>query len=270
MATLRRARLVARRRERDVLWEALRRAWDRRRAEVVVLTGPEGMGKTALAQWFAERVLEVGAAEVLDAGPGTDGQRGLPALVHRALRLDGLTAEAAGDRVRARFPDVSDAIAVDLGILGVEHGVALQGSERVASVLALVTKIAEERPVVVRLAPDRPPDRDQIALAAALGSRDAPIVVVSEGGDPHDPAFATATHVVLDRLSDDDLGAVVDARLPLAPQLRSRVVAVAKGRPDAAVRCIADLLARDVLVATAAGCALRVEAALLGEPKVRS
>ncbi len=267
MAGLRRAPLVERRRERDLLWNVLRRVCDERRAAVVLLSGTEGMGKTALARWVAERVLELGAAEVLDAGPGTDGQHGLPALAHRALRLDGLSAEAAAETVRCRFPDLPEGVATDLGILSAEHGVALHGSERVASIVALVQRVAQERAVVVRLAPDRPPDPDQLAVATALGSVAAPVVIVSEGGDPADPAFAHATRIALARMTDDEIGTLIDARLPLVPALRDRVVALAGGRPDRAVRCLTDLVARDLLVPTAHGCALRVEVPLPGEPR---
>jgi len=267
MAGLRRAPLVGRKQERDLLWETLRRVSDEHHAAIVLLTGDEGMGKTALARWFTERALELGAAEVLDAGPGTDGQHGLRALAHRALRLDGLSAEVAAERVRERFPNLPDHVATGLGILSAEHGVALEGSERVACIVALVTSVAADRPVVVRLAPDRPPDPDQLAVVAALGVLPARVVVVAEGGDPDDPAFERAARVSLDRMTDEDIGALLDARLPLVPELRSRVVSLAGGRPDAAVKRMSDLVARDLLIATARGCALRVEMPLPGEPR---
>jgi hypothetical protein len=265
MAALRRPPLVGRRDERDRMWNVLRQVAEERRAAVVLLTGAPGSGKTELARWLVERVLELGAAEVLDAGTGTDGQQGLRALAHRALRLDGLTAEVAAERVRERFPDLPDEVVTGLGILAAEHGVALHGSERVAAVVALVARVASARPVVVRLDPDRPPDQDQLAAAAALARLELPILIVVEGGDAGgDPAFATAVRVALEPMTDADIGALLDARLPLVPALKARVVDLSMGRPDVAVRCVADLVARDLLFPTAEGCELRVDVPLHG------
>ena len=105
------------------------------------------------------------------------------------------------------------------------------------------------------------------ALSEIEKRHDAPIVIVAEGGDAEDPAFANARRVVLERMTDEDIGALIDARLPLVPALRSRIVTLANGRPDTAARCLTDLVARDVLVPTAQGCALRVEVPLAGEPR---
>jgi hypothetical protein len=53
--------------ERDVLWDVLGRARISRRAEVVILEGTAGCGKTRLAEWICERAHEVGAATILRA-----------------------------------------------------------------------------------------------------------------------------------------------------------------------------------------------------------
>ena len=64
---LREAPFVGRERERDQIWEALRRVVEERRLQVVLISGEAGVGKSRLAQWVCARAHEVGAVEVLPA-----------------------------------------------------------------------------------------------------------------------------------------------------------------------------------------------------------
>ncbi|RME56579.1 MAG: hypothetical protein D6795_01150 [Deltaproteobacteria bacterium] len=59
--------LVGRRRERDLLWKALREVVQDRQPRAVLLAGPAGSGKSRLAQWLAERAHETGAAVIFKA-----------------------------------------------------------------------------------------------------------------------------------------------------------------------------------------------------------
>lgn len=64
------AELVAREQERDRLWNMIARTSRSKRAHICVLKAPIGRGKTVLAQWFAERLLESGAANVVRVKQG--------------------------------------------------------------------------------------------------------------------------------------------------------------------------------------------------------
>ena len=97
--------LIGRESERDLLWElwsAVRRGAE---PDLVTIGGTLGSGRRALAHWFAERVLELGAGDVLRVDP-TDGLvDALTDAVCRFLRVDGLQADEMGPWLRAWLAD---------------------------------------------------------------------------------------------------------------------------------------------------------------------
>lgn len=68
--SVRRSELVARDSERDKLWNIIARTTRSHRAHICLLKAPFGRGKTVLANWFKERLLETGAAQVISVRPG--------------------------------------------------------------------------------------------------------------------------------------------------------------------------------------------------------
>ena len=99
---LREIPLVDRHEHRDVLWENLVDARYTGRPHVVVLSGPEGMGKTRLANWLARRAHEVGAVEVLSAqhSPISGPADGLSRMFANHLRCVGLSRAKILERIR--------------------------------------------------------------------------------------------------------------------------------------------------------------------------
>ncbi len=93
--------LVDRDAARDVVWNTLRAVHDTGRAHVVVLRGSAGHGKSRVAEWICQRMLEVGGATVLRAvhgsnpGPG----QGLGRMWSVNLGCSGLTRESMVDRL---------------------------------------------------------------------------------------------------------------------------------------------------------------------------
>ncbi|MCA9570307.1 MAG: protein kinase, partial [Myxococcales bacterium] len=59
--------MVGREQERDVLWDALGRVHRERSAQMLVVRGAAGTGKSRLAEWLAQRAHEVGSASMLMA-----------------------------------------------------------------------------------------------------------------------------------------------------------------------------------------------------------
>jgi serine/threonine protein kinase len=98
---LRAVRMVGRASLRDRIWRVLRAVRDDGRARVVVLTGPEGIGKSRLAGWMAQRAHELGAATLLRATYNADPEPddGLGAMLSRHLRCGGLRGSALAQRV---------------------------------------------------------------------------------------------------------------------------------------------------------------------------
>jgi serine/threonine protein kinase/tetratricopeptide (TPR) repeat protein len=66
--SLRARELVGRDRELEQLWTTLVQVRRRGSVRCTVITGADGVGKTALAKWFAERAAETGAATVVELG----------------------------------------------------------------------------------------------------------------------------------------------------------------------------------------------------------
>ena len=93
--------MVGREAERDAMWRALRKVTDDKRPRVLLLEGPSGFGKTHLANWFAQRANEVGAADVLRASHDPDDSTG-DALLRMAsdhLRVRGLSQAQVESRL---------------------------------------------------------------------------------------------------------------------------------------------------------------------------
>ncbi|MCO4744968.1 MAG: protein kinase [Proteobacteria bacterium] len=103
--------LVGRIEERDALWAALYEVEKEAGARAVILEGPSGLGKSALARWLSERAHEVGGAVVVRAvqGEGESADAGLRRALARALRVDGLR----GQTLRARLQEEVPAAEVD-------------------------------------------------------------------------------------------------------------------------------------------------------------
>ncbi|MEQ1571606.1 MAG: protein kinase, partial [Myxococcota bacterium] len=241
---LRRPPLVGREAERDRMWAVLRDVIETGVPRVVRVEGPSGSGKTALAQWLAERAHELGVATVLDGTPGPDGQLGIRALVLRHLRLDGLDEPSAATRVGALVPTLPTSVRADLAAIAADRGVGLPLAEQVGAVAAMVGATATARPVVVRLA--RGPTEEEGVLAQVLARVPAPVLVLLEGDA--DLGDVDLVRVTLGPMSDRDLAALLDARIPLASSLRARTIELAGGNPDLAVQLVADRIAADALV----------------------
>lgn len=67
--------------ERDIVWNAVKRAIDGK-LQGVLIEGPGGVGKSRLAQWISRRAHEVGACQIMSAfhnpqGSGNDGLLGM-------------------------------------------------------------------------------------------------------------------------------------------------------------------------------------------------
>ncbi len=236
--------LVGREAERDALWSELVRISDGGDPVTIAITGPTGIGRSALARWLCERAHELGAATVLDADEGPDGRRGLGALVERHLRLRGLPPDEAVHRVEAALPELPSWAAEDLTAIATEDDRALPSADRVFAVAAWIAAAAARRPVILRLARDGAADPEQDTLRRLLARERAPVLCVVTT----DAARDGERELALGPLPDEATGALLDALLPLAPPARRAVQRAVGGHPGLAVAVVGDLLARDALV----------------------
>lgn len=162
---VRRVPLVGRDEERDLLWSRLSRVRDADRAEIVLLQGPAGIGKSRIAEWLCERADEVGGASVMKAffGPMRSPSEAIAGMLERYLRTSGLDHDPLRDRValmlqRQGVTDGYESSALaeliarrsDRNEARTSHSVHFTTAvERHNVVQRLLSRAALERPVVV-------------------------------------------------------------------------------------------------------------------------
>jgi eukaryotic-like serine/threonine-protein kinase len=109
---LRRPPMVGRLEQRDRLWRLLAQVARTKQPAAVLLTGPAGIGKSALARWACERAEEAGAAVSMVAThaerPGP--RDGLAEMLRHGLRCDGLSREEGEARLRRTLAWGADAV----------------------------------------------------------------------------------------------------------------------------------------------------------------
>jgi serine/threonine protein kinase/tetratricopeptide (TPR) repeat protein len=98
---IRKVPLVDRDAERDLLWRTLARVRSEGRAELVLISGAAGTGKSRLAEWFCERADEVGGATVLKAyfGPMRSPSEAIGLMLARYFRATDLDRVGVKERV---------------------------------------------------------------------------------------------------------------------------------------------------------------------------
>lgn len=181
---LRQPPFVGRLVERSRLWALLRRAHahtpgQRPHDSVVVVRGPAGVGRSRLAEWFAERAAEVGAAHAVIAHHGVDdgGFAGLVGALLRQARAAGLKDGALRVALETAWPSLDgDDIAALARFF--EDPARLSRPEAHALLRRALGAIAIDRPVVLVIE-DAHAALDAVVFAAALGSGS----VRGSGGD---------------------------------------------------------------------------------------
>ncbi len=247
---LRERALVGRERERDQLWARALSASQEGGAQIVLVSGPLGCGKTRLLRWLCERAEETGLALALHGHLGEGAGAGLQTLLRRALRADGLPERALPAHLeRSPFtaglqPEDRRALLSALGASGGPARGALSAGERLGVLVRALRRIAGSRALILAL-DDATEDPDGLDLALHLLRQEAPGPVILAlaaredrlAASPEGARWAAlaaepaALSLNLGPLPPEDWPALVDAGLPLTPALRERVAARAAGSP---------------------------------------
>ncbi len=270
--------LMGREAERNRLWDALRRVAAKGRAELMLLRGEEGVGRTALAEWLARRAHELGAAEVVRFRFGAmDGAGdGLADGLEAFFRGHGLARPALVERIRAtltrRAPAdarmIDDLVAPSLARLIRGADVSQSSTERNSALSSGLRLMAQRRPLVVLL-DDLHWDVESMQLVEWLLERglDAPVLIVGTV-DPARSIAERRRRDALERLSRRARPielAPLDAEthhramrglLGLSPRLSAAVLERAAGNPLFTRQIVADWVEQRALRPTPDGYAL--------------
>jgi tetratricopeptide (TPR) repeat protein len=256
---LREPPLVGRVEERDALWQALVRASEGRRCEVVVLRGPSGVGKSRLARWLTERAHEVGGAVGFAARCGRQRESGdgLPGLLGRALVAGDLDREQTVARAAAALGSAgADAVAAAELVHPSGSELFQNPADRFALVARLLRARAGDRAAIVVL-DEAHRDPDALGFARWLRTaRMGPFLVVLTISDdePHDgDADAVGAVLHVPPLTPQEHGELIRSFLPLAPPLAAALATRTAGNPLFAVHLVVDWADRQVLRAGPAG-----------------
>ncbi|QDG53648.1 tetratricopeptide repeat protein [Persicimonas caeni] len=280
---LREIPMVDRDDERDLIWEALRRAVDEGRPRAVLLTGASGTGKSRLTDWMCTRADELGVATVLRASHSHTAavNEGVAGMLEDYFACWGATREETRERVRAGLErvggvaeqdpthDTSDDVSALVELIRPVGETATAEEryrfssprERHAVVARLVRRLAGRRAVIIWL-DEVQWSSESIALVEHVlrSDREMPVLFVltarSEalGDDEHVAAKLDAlaelpgcVHRDVGNLPSHYQLELVHEMLTLEPELAEQVVAHTGGNPLFAVQLVGDWVERGAL-----------------------
>ncbi|MCA9494496.1 MAG: AAA family ATPase, partial [Myxococcales bacterium] len=276
---LRRIPMVARVRERDLLWDALDEVRRDRVPRAFILQGAPGSGKSRLGEWLCERAHEVGIAHVMRAvhGPGGGPSDGLPGMLSTFLRTGGLSVGQIRQRVTSAMEAADQTVDpwevhTLVGLLRPDDGAAFGSpAERHGVVRRFVEKQAARRPVVLFL-DDVHWSLDTLEFAHSLlrSVTEAPVLVLLVARDDllvqapleravlDDVAKVAGTlKIPLLPLAEVDQRSLVEELLGLEGAVARLVEERSAGNPGFAVQLVGDWVQRGILLPGRRGFDLR-------------
>ncbi|MDX9720225.1 MAG: protein kinase [Myxococcota bacterium] len=269
--------LVDRELERDHIWQALHRVTDDHHAQLVLLKGGAGQGKSRLAQWCCQRANELGAALVLQAthSPIAGPADGLGPMIAHQLAIMGLDRANALQRCKDflsfRMCSTDDAPAlVELALpIDLMHDPDIprvrfaSPEERFDVIIRFIQCLCDERAVILWL-DDAQWSADSLAFALYLlqhpQPQQVPVLMLATCRD--DAAIRPLEQQLLAQLSTladtaplhvgplppADHLALVEELLGLERELALSVAERTAGNPLFAIQLVGDWVERGVLV----------------------
>lgn len=277
LLALRRIGVVGRENHRDRLWESLGRVARGNGAELVLLHGEPGQGKSRLAEWLAERSAELGVAKTVNArwGPIGGSGEGLGAMLIRHLALQGMpwgTRRAAvSDHLARLGGDETDADALmalmtplDEETIAAAGGLTRTSPEQRFAALGRLLEAEGRRIPVLLWLDDLHFGPEGLAFVEHMLSRAHPggarvLLVGTSWTEPLTrqsgvgPVLrgllenARARDLPVRPLSDDSQKRLLASLLSLEPGLADEVNRRAEGNPLFAIQMLGDLAERGVL-----------------------
>jgi serine/threonine protein kinase/tetratricopeptide (TPR) repeat protein len=266
---LRTVPLTGREREQAALFRCLADVASTRRARIVLVRGPAGVGKTRLGEWLCERVVELGIALPLATrfSAARAPSEGFAPLLARAIRAP--THGDPSERVREWISETglpSQLDADDLLALLTEVDTRFpRPADRHAAIRRVLARLSERQPLVLHL-DDAPRSTDALGFLEALQESEAPLAVLALVTSRDTDVIARARALArpplgldlhLAPLDTDAHARFVAELLGLEPALATEVARRTAGNPLFAVQIVSDWVARDALAEGERGFVLR-------------
>lgn len=277
MFGVRTLRLVDREDQRDALWAALHDCVESSATRVVVLHGPEGMGKARLGEWVSRRADEVGNAIAFRATHSAQSSPhdGLGMMLARYIRCEGLPRA----EIVARAEDMARRYGLDDPLVWISIGQLIAGSprstrgsrdtqvERFGTLLRLLKALQRSRrlrPVIVRLE-NVQWGAEAVAFAfwMLLRAPNVPLLFVLTTTDPCAPGLPELLDMdgvealEIGPLAREDHLHLVRDVMGLEPKLAQRVATQTAGSPLFARQLVGHFIERGVLRPSGSGFVLR-------------
>ena len=287
---LRTVPLVGRDQERDLIWDRITAVDKNQRAQLVLLQGPAGVGKSRLVEWMTQRAHELGAAFHLKAvhSPNDGHHDALSRMVAEALNCVGLPRPEMVERIGALLREQNitddyerDALVEVIAPLAV-HGEPVSGrkvhftstTERYTAIERFLGLWTQHRPLIVWMddvqwgsdtlgfaahlldAQEHSPSPILLLLTAqqeALAERPLESLQLEEC-----LTFEQAQRLDVRPLNQNEHSALVQKLLALEGDLADRVIDRTRGNPLFAVQLIGDWVRRGVLEVGTTGFVLKV------------
>ena len=274
--------IVGREAEQAVLWDMLKRCRHEKSTQLVVIAGPDGTGKSHLAQWFTRRSYEVGASIVLQAKfQHSDEVDPLVGLAHSLLGTTGLDRAHTESQIRSALEIIGRAedaeVEALLHVLGPYPGehyspemMEERNEVRCTVIRRLLHRFSVLRPVMVVL-DDAHHSTEAMRFASLLLSPQAidhPLVVVltvntmslSEASRQSLEVLKKherAQTIQIGALAKEDRAVLVRKLIGLAPSLAALVERRSGGNPQFAVQLVGDWIQKNQLVQGEGGFQMR-------------
>jgi len=269
---LREVPFVAREKERDFLWTAMRKVHERGRPHALVIRGATGCGKSRLARWLAERAVEVGAASAVYARHSRRGgpSDGVGAAVGRSLGLHKVAVDGALELLRAH-PGVADDLDAHV-LLSVAHrdGPMISAIDRHTPVIRMLDHLSTGRTLVLVVDDAQWGPEALVMVQRLIRSTRARILIlatVREEGLAERPDTTNILRSLLDgpgtsvielaALPSDAHRDLIDRLLPLEESVAQRLHKRTLGNPLFAVQLLGDWVKRRLLVRSSNGLTVR-------------
>ncbi|MGC6493416.1 MAG: serine/threonine-protein kinase PknK [Myxococcota bacterium] len=274
--------LVGRMPEREFLWRELRQCLEEGRPRATLVTGPRGIGKSALLSWLGERATELGAVMTIRVQHHRDTgmAQGIQRAVLRASAAQGLSTSEQHERVHEWLnhlgitdPFTHAAIA-ELAGMGRGPKVLATADDRYAASHLLLRRMAQQRPLLLWL-DDVHWGLDSLRMVSRLmdDRGKLPMFVVMTADEleleQHDALadesqvllrMPHVSHLGLGPLHHDDIRKLVQQLLGLEETEAAAVARRSSGLPQFAVQLLNQWIAAKQIMPTPAGLSLAPEA----------